>query len=61
VPEDWTYWLVLALAVHNNWKNSMMGLLPNQILLGYDVTLNPGHMSSTTNKLAEECNCIMME
>jgi hypothetical protein len=26
VPEDWTYWLVLALAVHNNWKNSTMGL-----------------------------------
>jgi hypothetical protein len=29
VPEDWTYWLALTSAVHNNQKNSMMGLSPN--------------------------------
>jgi hypothetical protein len=38
-----------------------MGLSPNQVLLGYDITLNPGHMSLTTNELAEECNQVMME
>jgi hypothetical protein len=53
--------LTLALAIHNNQRNSTIGLLPNQILLGYDITLNPGTTSSTTNELAEECTCIMME
>jgi hypothetical protein len=60
-PKDWTYWLALALAVHNNQRNATMGLSPNQILLRYDITLNSGHTSSTTIELAEECNCIMME
>jgi hypothetical protein len=60
-PEDWMYWLALALAVHNNWKNMTMGLSPNQVLLGYEITLSPGQMSSTTNKLAKECSHIMME
>jgi hypothetical protein len=52
---------VLALAIHNNQKNSTTALLPNWILLGYDITLNPGNMSLTINKSAKECNCIMME
>jgi hypothetical protein len=61
VPKDWTYWLALALAVHNNQKNSMTGLLPNQVLLGYDITLNPGTMSPTLNELAKKHTHIMME
>jgi hypothetical protein len=60
-PEDWMHWLVLALAIHNNQRNATMGLSPNQILLGYDVTLNPGHTSLTMNELAKECSHIMME
>jgi hypothetical protein len=60
-PEDWTYWLALASAIHNNWKNSTTGLSPNQILLGYNITLNPGDRSPTANKSAKECNHIMME
>jgi hypothetical protein len=55
------YWLALASAIHNNWKNSTTGLLPNQVLLGYDITLNPGYTSSTPNELAEEHSHIMME
>jgi hypothetical protein len=38
-----------------------MGLLPNQILLRYTITLNPGYTSSTANESAEECNCVMMD
>jgi hypothetical protein len=38
-----------------------MGLLPNQILLGYEIMLNLGYMSPTPNELAEECSHIMME
>jgi hypothetical protein len=53
--------LALALAVHNNWRNATMGLSPNQILLGYEITLNPENTSSTMNESAEECSHIMME
>jgi hypothetical protein len=53
-PESWTSWLSLASAVHNNRKNSTTGLLPNQILLGYDTTLVPEESPSTTNLMAEE-------
>jgi hypothetical protein len=60
-PEDWTYWLALASAVHNNQRNSTTGLSPNQILLGYNITLNPRNMSLIANESAKECNCIMME
>src|SRR5258707_5256192 len=33
-PEDWTDWLSIATAVHNDRKNAMTGLSPNQILWG---------------------------
>jgi len=32
--EDWTNWLSIATAVHNNRKNATTGLSPNQILWG---------------------------
>ena len=40
-PDDWTHWLALATAVHNNRKNSTTSLSPNQIHLGYDLNLIP--------------------
>jgi len=58
-PKDWTQWLALASAVHNNWRNSTTGLSPNQVLLRYDVTLNPDLVSSVINKTAEECVKLM--
>jgi len=33
-PEDWTNWLSITTAVHNDWKNITTGLSPNQILWG---------------------------
>jgi hypothetical protein len=60
-PEDWTQWLALASAVHNNRRNATTGLSPNQILLGYDITLNPGITQSVTNESAEERIQIMTE
>ncbi len=33
-PEDWTSWLSITTAVHNDQKNVTTGLLPNQILWG---------------------------
>jgi len=58
-PKDWTQWLVLASAVHNNQRNSTTGLSPNQILLGYDIPLNPEVVSSVINETAEECVKLM--
>src|SRR5260370_16734654 len=33
-PEDWTNWLSIATAIHNDRKNITTGLSPNQILWG---------------------------
>jgi hypothetical protein len=60
-PEDWTHWLALALAIYNNQRNATTGLLPNQILLGYNIALNPGNTPPTPNELAKEQHCIMMK
>jgi len=52
-PEDWTAWIAIALAVHNNWQNSTIRLSPNQVLLGYKPTLVPMDRIITTNETAE--------
>jgi hypothetical protein len=53
-PKDWTQWLALASAVHNNRRNTTTGLLPNQILLGYKPLLTPETSPPSNNDLAEE-------
>ena len=54
VPKDWTQWLALASAIHNNRRNSTTSLSPNQILLGYDILLNPELTLPVINETAEE-------
>jgi hypothetical protein len=53
-PQDWTRWLALAMAVHNNWRNVTTGLSPSQILLGMEPPLLPEAETSTGNQLAED-------
>ena len=53
-PEDWSYWIAVASAVHNNWINSTIGLSPNEILLGYSPRLVPSEVIITDNKAAEK-------
>jgi len=60
-PEHWTQWLDIALAVHNNWKNTTTGLSPNQILIGYETTLAPPEMPPSNNEMAENRIKSMME
>jgi hypothetical protein len=60
-PEDWTQWLALATAVHNNRINVTTGLSPNQIILGYDILINPELTDSVSNETAEERVRIMNE
>ena len=58
-PKDWTQWLALASAVHNNQRNSTTGLSPNQVLLGYNISLNPDLVLPIINETVEECVKLM--
>jgi len=52
-PEHWTQWLDIASAVHNNRRNATTGLSPNQILIGYEITLAPSEMPLSNNQTVE--------
>src|SRR6266403_5219079 len=52
-PKGWTHWLALATTVHNNRVNTTTGLSPNQILFGYNPTLNSDKVLQTHNALVE--------
>jgi hypothetical protein len=41
------------MAVHNNRRNETTGLLPNQILLGYKLTLQPEGDAPSNNEAVE--------
>ena len=60
-PEDWTYWLTIATAVHNNQKNETTGLSPNQILLGHKPKIGPLEQVPSKNETANDQISIMME
>ena len=53
-PEDWSYWIAVTSAVHNNRINSTIGLLPNEILLGYSPHLAPSEVIITDNEAVEK-------
>jgi hypothetical protein len=52
-PEDWTHWLAMVTAIHNNRRNETTRLSPNQILLGYELTLQPEGDTPSNNKAVE--------
>jgi hypothetical protein len=60
-PEDWTQWMAMASAVHNNRRNETTGLSPNQILLGYETALAPPEMITSNNEAVEDRIKTMME
>ncbi len=49
------------MVVHNNHVNTTTGLLPNQILFGYNPTLNSDKVLQTHNALVESCIKTMTE
>ena len=53
-PKDWTNWLALATAVHNNRWNTTIGLSPSQVLLGIEPPLVLQEETLIGNQLAEE-------
>ena len=53
-PEDWSYWIAVASAVHNNRINSKINLLPNEILLSYSPCLVQSEVIRTDNEAVEK-------
>src|SRR6266566_2663603 len=60
-PENWTHWLAIATAVHNNRRNTTTGLSPNEILIGYEPTLQPAVTPPSNNDLVENRVDTLME
>jgi hypothetical protein len=52
-PKDWTHWMAIVTVVHNNRRNETTGLTPNQILLGYELTLQSEGNTLSNNKAVE--------
>jgi hypothetical protein len=52
-PNDWSKWLTIASAVHNNRQNATLKMSPNQALLGYRPILYPNQIIGTNSKEAE--------
>jgi hypothetical protein len=51
---EWSKWLPMATAVHNNSKNSTTGFAPNELLIGWEPPLSAGQRSESKNQTAEE-------
>src|SRR5712671_5016691 len=51
---DWSQWLTVASAVHNDHANATLGTTPSEILLGYRPTLHPDQKTETNNQAVEQ-------
>jgi hypothetical protein len=51
---EWSKWLPMATAVHNNSKNSTTGFAPNELLIGWEPPLATEQHSGSKNQTAEE-------
>jgi transposase InsO family protein len=52
-PNNWSKWLTIASAVHNDRQNSTLEMSPNQALLGYRPVLYPNQIIGTNSEEAE--------
>ena len=52
--EDWSKWLPLATAVHNNSLNATLKTTPHQLLMGIDPPLTPNQWSIASNAVAHD-------
>ncbi len=53
-PEDWTNWLSIATAMHNDQKNVTTGLSPNQILWGGEPHLLTNEGDEVKSQMVQE-------
>jgi hypothetical protein len=51
---QWSKWLPMATAVHNNSRNSTTGFAPNKLLIGWEPPLAVEQRSESKNQMAEE-------
>src|SRR5712671_4162745 len=51
---DWSRWLTVASAVHNDHVNATLGTTPTEVLLGYRPTLHPDRKTETNNQAVEQ-------
>src|SRR5712671_4110139 len=51
---DWSQWLTVASAVHNDHVNATLGTTPSEVLLGYRPTLHPGQGTEMNNQVVEQ-------
>jgi len=52
--DDWSQWLTIATAVHNNRTNDTLGMSPNKALLSYHPQLFPAQPVHTLNESAKK-------
>jgi hypothetical protein len=52
--KNWSQWLPLATAVHNNKRNMSLGFIPNKVLWGQSANLIPNTTKLTPNQMVEE-------
>jgi Chromo (CHRromatin Organisation MOdifier) domain len=63
--DQWSRWLPIATAVHNNTRNSTTGFAPNALLLGWEPLLTPDQIVPASNQKTEDYmtkfqkNCLM--
>jgi hypothetical protein len=51
---EWSKWLPMATAIHNNSQNSTTGFAPNELLIGWEPPLTMEQHSESKNYTAEE-------
>ena len=51
---EWSKWLPMATAVHNNSRNSTTGFAPNELLIGWEPPLAVDQRSESKKATAEE-------
>ena len=51
--DEWSKWLPLATAVHNNSSNMTTSMTPNQLLFGFEPRLSPAQNEPLNNHTAE--------
>jgi hypothetical protein len=51
---EWSKWLPMATAVHNNSRNSTTGFAPNELLIRWEPPLSTEQRSELKNQTAEE-------
>ncbi len=60
-PEDWTSWLSIATAIHNDRRNATTRLSPNQILWGGQPRLMTSEGDNEKNQAVQERLWVMKE